>query len=149
MLLSDKETIELIEKDVFQSINLIDVFSSTRIFNSRFVDEIKHFNIDKTFEKFRLVIQTFNDENKNLVLTQSFFIQRVNQRLIVCFVVVFLEINLYLKNIIQAYVQSATFLNCDFYVNSFVELIKQFDISSNNILKIMKSLYKISKANNY
>ncbi len=45
--------------------------------------------------------------------------------------------------------QSATFLNRDFYVNSFVELIKQFDIVSNSILKMIKSLYEISKANNH
>ncbi len=51
-----KKTIELIEKDVFQLINRIDVFSSTRIFNSRFVNEIKHFDIDKAFEKSRFVV---------------------------------------------------------------------------------------------
>jgi hypothetical protein len=144
-----KETIELIEKDVFQSVNRIDVLSSTRIFNSRFVDEIKHFDIDKAFEKFRLVVQTFNDQNKDLVLIQSSTIQRVSQRLIVCLVVVFHEMNLYLRNITQTYVQSATFLNRDFYVNSSVELIKQLDILSNSILKIIKSLYEMSKADNH
>jgi hypothetical protein len=144
-----KKTIELIQKDVFQSVNRIDVFSSTRIFNSRFVNEIKYFNIDKTFEKSRFVIQTFNDQNKNLMLTQSLIIQRINQRLIICFVIVFSKMNLYFKNITQIHVQSTTFFNRDFYVNSFVELIKKLDISSNNILKMIKSLYKISKANNY
>ncbi len=63
-----KKTIEFIEKKVFQFINRIDVFSSTRMFNSRFVDKIKYFDIDKTFEKFRFVVQTFNDQNKNFVL---------------------------------------------------------------------------------
>jgi hypothetical protein len=144
-----KKTIELIEKDVFQSVNRIDVLSSTRIFNSRFVDEIKHLDIDKAFEKSRFVIQTFNDQNQNFVLIQSFTIQRVSQRLIVCLVVVFSKMNLFLRNIIQTYMQSTTFLNRDFYVNSSVELIKQFDIFSNSILKMIKSLYKVSKANNH
>jgi hypothetical protein len=45
--------------------------------------------------------------------------------------------------------QLITFLNRDFYVNLFVELIKHFDIFSNNILKMMKSLYEMSKANNH
>jgi hypothetical protein len=135
LLLSDKKkTIELNEKNVFQSVNQIDVFSSIHIFNSRFVDKIKYLDIDKVFEKSHLVIQTFNDQNKNLVLIENFIIQRVNQRLIVCFFVIFSNINLYFKNIIQTYVQSATLLNRDFYVNWFVELIKQFDIFSNNIL---------------
>ncbi len=123
--------------------------SRTRIFNSRFVDEIKYLNIDKIFEKSRFIVQTFNDQDKNSVLIQSFIHQRVNQRLIICLVVVFFEMNLYLKNIIQIYVQSETFLNRDFYVNSFIELIKQLDILSNNILKRMKSLYEMSKTNNY
>ncbi len=66
-----KKTIELIEKNVFQLVNRIDVFLSICIFNSRFVDEIKHFDNDKTFEKSRLVVQTFNDQNKNFVLIQN------------------------------------------------------------------------------
>ncbi len=84
-----KKINELIEKDVFQSINKNDVSFDVRIFNYRFVNEIKHFDIDKAFEKSRLVIQTFNDKNKNLVLTQSSTIQRISQRLIVCLIVVF------------------------------------------------------------
>jgi hypothetical protein len=40
-------------------------------------------------------------------------------------------------------------MNRDIYVNLFVELIKQLDIFSNNILKKMKSRYEISKTNNY
>ncbi len=56
-----KEINDLIEKDVFQSIDKNDVSFDVRIFNSRFVDEIKHLDIDKTFEKSRLIMQTFND----------------------------------------------------------------------------------------
>jgi hypothetical protein len=69
-----KEINELIEKDVFQSVDKDDVSSNIRIFNFEFVDEIKHLDIDKTFEKSRLVMQTFNDQNKNLILIQSFII---------------------------------------------------------------------------
>ncbi len=94
-------------------------------------------------------MQTFNDQNKNLVLTQSFIIQRVNQRLIVCLIVIFSKMNLYLRNITQTYVQSATSLNRDFFVRSLVELIKYLDIDSNNILNIVKSLYDILEANNH
>jgi hypothetical protein len=78
-----KEINELIEKNVFQSINKDDVSTNVRIFNFRFVNEIKHFDIDKVFEKSRLVMQTFNDQNKFSVLTQSFTIQRIYQLLIV------------------------------------------------------------------
>jgi hypothetical protein len=57
--------------------------------------------------------------------------------------------NLYLKNIIQTYVQSITSLNRDFFIRSFVELIKHFDIVSNNILKMIKSLYDVFEIDNH
>jgi hypothetical protein len=66
-----KEINDLIEKNVFRSMSKNDVSFDVRIFNFRFVDEIKHFDIDKAFEKSRFVMQTFNDQNKNLILIQS------------------------------------------------------------------------------
>jgi hypothetical protein len=96
-----KKIAELLEKDVFISVNKRDVSTDVRIFSSRFVNEIKHSEIEKAFENFRLVIQTFNDQNKTLVLIQSSIIQRVSQRLIICLAVT-LSMKLYLKNIIQA-----------------------------------------------
>jgi hypothetical protein len=66
------------------------------------VNEIKHSEIEKAFEKFRLMIQTFNDQNKTLVLIQSSIIQRVSQRLIICLAAT-LSMKLYLRDIIQTY----------------------------------------------
>ncbi len=57
--------------------------------------------------------------------------------------------NLYLRDIIQTYVQSITSLIRDFFVCSFVELIKHFDIDTNSILKIIKSLYDVLEVNNH
>jgi hypothetical protein len=62
---------ELLEKKVFLSIRKTDVLSDVRIFSSRFVNEIKHFDTNKAFEKFRLVVQAFKNQNKTLVLIQS------------------------------------------------------------------------------
>jgi hypothetical protein len=36
------------------------------------VNEIKHSSTDKAFEKFRLIVQTFKNQNKIFVLIQSF-----------------------------------------------------------------------------
>jgi hypothetical protein len=66
-----KEIIELLEKEIFISINKKNVSTNVRIFSFHFVNEIKHSEIEKTFEKFRLMIQTFNDQNKILILIQS------------------------------------------------------------------------------
>jgi hypothetical protein len=69
---------KLLEKDVFLSVNKADVFSDVRIFSFHFVNKIKHSSIDKAFEKFRLMIQAFTNQNKILVLTQSLIIEKVS-----------------------------------------------------------------------
>jgi hypothetical protein len=113
-----KEITGLIEKGVFEIINPQDVPAGVRIFNSRFVDEIKNPGTDKAFEKLRLVVQAYNDLEKGIVLTQSPTIQQVSQHLILCIAAI-LQGNgtqLYLRDISQAYVQSLTKLNRDFYI---------------------------------
>jgi hypothetical protein len=144
-----QEIVELLEKDVFISVNKRDVSTDVRIFSSRFVNEIKHSEIEKAFEKFRLMIQTFNDQNKILVLTQFSIIQRVSQRLIICLVISLFQMKLYLRNITQAYVQSRSNLNRDSYVQSLFELIKLMKISSECILKVIKSLYEVPETDNH
>jgi hypothetical protein len=65
------EVMGLIEKGVFEEVNPDEIPEGTRIFNSRFVDEVKHSGTPKAFEKSRLVVQAYNDREKDLVLTQS------------------------------------------------------------------------------
>jgi hypothetical protein len=145
-----KEIVELLEKEIFESVNKDDVSIDVRIFSSRFVNEIKHSSIEKAFEKFRLMMQAFKNQNKTLVLTQSPTIQRVSQRLILCLTVMFSsKMKLYLRDITQAYVQSTTSLNRDFYVQSLSELIKSMKISDDCILKVIKSLYEMFETENH
>jgi len=61
----------LIDKGVFEAIYETSIPQNTRIFNARFVDEIKNPGTDKATEKSRLVVQAYHDEGKRLVLTQS------------------------------------------------------------------------------
>jgi hypothetical protein len=145
-----KEIAGLLEKGVFISVNKGDVPADVRIFSFRFVDEIKHSGTEKAFEKSRLVVQAFNDQNKTLVLTQSSIIQRVSQRLIICLAATFSQsMELFLRDIIQAYVQFRFNLNRDFYVQSSPELIKLMGISNDCILKVIKPLYGVSEAGNH
>ena len=51
-----KKLNELLEKEVFEIINKKDVPAETRIFDSRFVDQVKNKGTEKAFEKSRLVI---------------------------------------------------------------------------------------------
>lgn len=91
---------------VFQVVNPKDVPVGIRVFNSRFVDEIKNASTDKAVEKSRLVVQAYNDFNKDLVLTQLPTIQRISQRLIVCLTAILQDDNtkLFLRDVTQAYV---------------------------------------------
>ncbi len=95
-----KEIVGLLKKEVFVSINIKDVSIDVRIFSSRFVNEIKHSSIEKAFEKSRLMMQAFKDQNKTLMLIQSSTIQRISQRLILCLTIMFsFEMKLYLRDI--------------------------------------------------
>jgi hypothetical protein len=69
-----KEINDLLKRQVFEIITISEVLKNVRIFNFRFVDEIKHSSISQAYEKSRLVIQTYNDHEKTLILTQAFTI---------------------------------------------------------------------------
>ena len=117
---------------------LTDVFSRIKLFNSRFVDEIKNSSTSAAFEKSRLMIQAFNDQKKGMIITQSSIIQRMSQRLILA-LTAFIKHKLYLRNIFQAYVQSAISLIKKFYICFSIELELEFD----HVLKMIKLLYEI------
>ena len=51
-----KEINGLLEKGVFEIINKEDVPVGTRIFDSRFVNQVKNKGTEKTFKKLRLII---------------------------------------------------------------------------------------------
>ena len=142
-----KEISDLLKKKIFEFVNKRDVSSDIRVFNARFINEIKNENTKKTYEKSRLIIQTYNDSEKNQIFIQSSIIQRMNQRLILCIVVMIENdsIKLYFQNITQTYVQSIFIFNQNFYVKSFHEFVKIMKTSFDCILKMIKLLYKFSK----
>lgn len=109
-----KEINGLLEKGALEVISISDVPSGMRIFNSRFVDEIKNEGTATAFEKSRLVVQAYNDHGKEEISTQSPTIQRMSQRLILALAACMPQYDLYLRDISQAYVQSTTHLNRDF-----------------------------------
>jgi hypothetical protein len=140
-----KEVNGLIDKGVFQLVHKIDIPHGIRIFNSRFVDEIKNKGTDRAFEKSRLVVQAYNDEGKTVVLTQSPTIQRVSQRILLAIAATFPEYGVYLRDITQAYTQSTTTLNRDFYITP-PKGIAQWE---GFLLKVVKPLYGVPEAGNH
>jgi hypothetical protein len=140
-----KEINDLLKRQVSEIITISEVLKNVRIFNSRFVDEIKHSDISQAYEKSRLMIQTYNDHEKTLILTQAFIIQRMSQRIILVITASISENHhLYLRNITQIYTQSKSLLNRMFFIRSSFDL--DIDLSDDAILKIIKSLYDVSEA---
>ena len=46
------------------------MLSDIRVFNARFVNEIRNENTKKTYKKSRLIIQTYNNSKKNQIFIQ-------------------------------------------------------------------------------
>ena len=101
--------------------------------------------------KSRLVVQVYKDDNKVLVLTQSPTIQRVSQRIILALAPTLADdgVNLAIRDISQAYVQSATQLNRTFYVRPPTELTRQMGLPDGSILRVVKPLYGVPEAGNH
>ncbi|KAI0994211.1 hypothetical protein K3495_g13971 [Podosphaera aphanis] len=95
----------LLERGVFKILSRHDVPTNTRIFGSRFVDQIKNEGTEKAFEKSRLVVQAYNDAGKKNILTQAPTIRRVSQRLILILSLIF-DLPLYTRDISQAYCEN-------------------------------------------
>lgn len=149
---SQKKFARLLEKNVFKVVTFRDVLSNIWIFNSRFLNKIKTLGINKASKKSFLVVQTYNDKNKDLILTQSPLIQRISQCLFVCLTAIFKNndnIKFYLKDIMQAYIKSTFELNQNSYIWPLFELISFLVVLSNYILIVIKPFYSVPKAGNH
>ena len=65
----------LLKKRVFELVFILKVLKNIKIFNFYFMNKIKNLEIANTFEKSKLVIKTYNDYDKILILAQLFIIQ--------------------------------------------------------------------------
>ena len=137
-----KKINDFFEKDCFEVVTTANLFREIRIFNSRFVDEIKNIGTANAYEKFRLMMQAYNDEEKIEVLIQTFTIQRMNQRLILTLTASMSHLSLFLRDISQVYVQSNISLAKKFFIRSPAEL----NFEDGAILKIIKPLYEVPEA---
>ncbi|OXV11129.1 hypothetical protein Egran_01111 [Elaphomyces granulatus] len=132
----------LLEKGVFELTTADEVPYGAQIFNSWFVDEIKHAGTSKAIEKSRLVVQAYKDADKKGVLTQAPTIQCASQRLILSLAASTHGLEVYMRNISQTYTQSETNLARDF----FVRPLKELNLPDGLFLKILRPLYGIPEA---
>ncbi|KAI0996966.1 hypothetical protein K3495_g11217 [Podosphaera aphanis] len=136
-----KEINGLLENGVFEIYNE-NIPARSRVFKTRFVDQIKHEGTLDAYHKSRLVVQAYNDAEKKSVLTQAPTIQRASQRLLLCFAMMIPNIKVAFRDISQAYTQSNTSLER----NIFVRPVPELGLPSNTLLRIARPLYGIPEA---
>jgi hypothetical protein len=66
--LRQKEIKGLLKKGVFKLINPKDILQGNKVFNFKFINKIKNPSTNKAFKKLRLVIQAYNNPEKDLIL---------------------------------------------------------------------------------
>jgi len=145
---SEKQEIDsLITKGVFRFEKYDPIrFKGIRIFKSRIINEIKGKATDTPYEKSRLVIQGYNDDGKEVILTQSPTIQRASQRLILALAPSLIKkgMAVYLRDVTQAYTQSETPLQ-RLIIAYLPEQIRQ-QYPKDTIMVVLKPLYGIAEA---
>ena len=145
---SDKQEIDgLIARGVFKFEKYDPAkFDGVRIFKSRMVNKIKGKATNTPFEKSRLVIQGYNDDGKEVILTQSPTIQRASQRVIVALAPSLMKngMAVYLRDITQAYTQSETRLQR--LILAYLPEQIRHQYPEDTIMVVLKPLYGIAEA---
>lgn len=116
-------------------------------FNSRFVHEVKNKLSDQPTEKTRLVAQGYDDAGKEQILTASPTITRLAQRAIVLVaasLTTHTDFVLYVRDITQAYTQSATDMQRTVLLRLPKELRHRF--RPGTCILVVKPLYGIAEA---
>jgi hypothetical protein len=140
-----KELQRLLEKGVFQIVNLEDVPRDSRIFKTRFVDKIKFASTTRAYDKSCLVVQGYSDTDKTRILTQAPTIQQASQQILLALAPSLIKdrhIQIYLRDISQAYIQSRQPLIRNVYTYPTTE----FNLPENKILQIVMLLYGLAES---
>lgn len=97
-----------------------------------------------------MVIQGYNDSEKDQVLCQLPTIQRISQRILLFLAAMSPEaLKLFLRDINQAYTQSKTVLNRGIYFRPPLELLVMLGLPQGTIFVVIKPLYGIPEAGNH
>lgn len=131
----------LVDDGTFEVVKESDIPTGTRIFNSRFIDELK--KADKGLRlKSRLIAQTYGDEEAASIATKSPTMQRFAQRVMMSIAASQKSMTLYTRDITQAYVQSRTKIERTVHLRPPMEM----GLSEGVVLKVVKPLYGIPES---
>ena len=131
----------LINDGTFIPVHESTIRPTARIFNSRFVDELKKVG-DQLKKKSRLVAQNYADIGATSIPTKAPTVQRFSQRIALCIAACLPHLKPFTRDITQAYIQSHTDLEREVYIRAPREL----GLPEGYILKVVKPLYGIPES---
>lgn len=115
-----KEVNRLLDRDIYELVDISEVPNRVRIFGSRFVNKIKFKGTTDAYKKSRIIVQAYNNKDKEKILCQSPLIQRVSQRVILALTLSLIKAGkasiVYLRDITQVYTQSKDKIKRLFYI---------------------------------
>lgn len=123
-----------------------------RIFKTRIIKSIKGKNTITPYEKSRLVVQAFNDQDKDMILTQSPIVQRISVRLPLSISIFLMQnygLKLILRDVQQAHIQSKTPSIRELPYWSSPEIIETMNLPDKTVMRILKCLYGIPESGNH
>jgi transposase InsO family protein len=113
-----------------------------RVYGMRYVDALKNFGEGTEYEKSRLVVQAYNDEAARHILTSAPTCQRVSQRLLLNLAAIFPSMEVFTRDISQAYTQAKTSLTRPIFVKPPPEA----GLADDELLEVLRPLYGLPES---
>lgn len=136
-----KELNGLLSNGTFEPTPRDQVPEGTRIFGSRFIDQLKKIE-DGRIKKSRLVAQNYSDAKATEISTKAPTIQRSSQRLLLSIAASLKNTRPFTRDVTQAYLQSETNLERDVYISAPEEM----NLPPGTVLKVVKPLYGVPES---
>ena len=140
----EKEIKGLEEKGVWRVVNRSDIPRDANILGGRFVLSIKNKGSHYEMYKARFVALGHKDREKHLLVHDSTNLRQRSIRIITCIAAIF-GFAIWTQDVSQAYLQSSQNLQREIYIRP----PKQFKLSKEELLRLIKPLYGITEAGDY